>query len=357
MINPLLITRKENAGILRRICSELNAVPREMIGEDWSLAVFLKRDLKTYLYQSHFIFDLSAFKEQGDEFVNLCAGIYYQKSDANIVIYADNCYPGDEILDKLVHNGITNVVANYPDADEKTNISMMAQDLKECITEGLSQKKWRRFDKSFDAFAEAREAARIAEKEKEKPRYSQSNISIAVVGAQGRIGATTFAMRLAAYFKSRDGESLVVCANKRGFPQLEMMSEYYGGSEQNGIYTINGIDICTALTEPEKQYNVQIYDYGSLPTSELKLDSFDKVFIIGGTSWNELPMIYMAQQPLNSVNYTVAVNFSDKAAIEKNKEFLMLNLNEVMVLPFEPDPFAVERYEDMLDMEFSVIVP
>ena len=39
----------------------------------------------------------------------------------------------------------------------------------------------------------------IAEKEKEKPRYSQPNISIAVVGAHGRIGATTFAMRLAAY--------------------------------------------------------------------------------------------------------------------------------------------------------------
>lgn len=349
MINPLLITRKENAGILRRICSELNAVPREMIGEDWSLAVFLKRDLKTYLYQSHFIFDLSSFKEQGDEFVNLCAGIYYQKSDANIVIYADNCYPGDEILDKLVHNGITNIVANYPDVDEKTNISMMAQDLKECITEGLSQKKWRRFDKSFDAFAEAREAARIAEKEKEKPRYSQSNISIAVVG----IGATTFALRLAAYFKSRDGESLVVCANKRGFPQLEMMNEYYGSIEHNGIYTINGIDICTALTEPEKQYNVQIYDYGSLPTSELKLDSFDKVFLIGGTSWNELPMIYMAQQPLNSVNYTVAVNFSDKAAVENNKEFLMLNLNEVIVLPFEPDPFAVEKYEGIFDAVFS----
>ena len=178
-----------------------------------------------------------------------------------------------------MHNGITNIVANYSDVDEKTNISMMAQDLKECITEGLSQKKWRRFDKSFDAFAEAREAARIAEKEKEKPRYSQSNISMAVVGAQGRIGATTFAMRLAAYFKSRDGESLVVCANKRGFPQLEMISEYYGGTEQNGIYTINDIDICTALTEPEKQYNVQIYDYGSMPTSELKLDLFDKVFL------------------------------------------------------------------------------
>ena len=115
MLNPLLIARKENAGIFRRICSELGAVPQEIIGEDWSLSLFLKRDLKNYLYQSHYIFDISAFKEKNDDFVNLCAGIYYQKSDANIIIYADNCYPGDEILDKLVHNGITNIVANYLD--------------------------------------------------------------------------------------------------------------------------------------------------------------------------------------------------------------------------------------------------
>ena len=62
----------------------------------------------------------------------------------------------------------------------------------------------------------------------------------------------------------------------------------------------------------------------------------------------------MAQQPLNSVNYTVAVNFSDKATVEKNKEFLMLNLNEVMVLPFELDTFAVEKYEKLFDEEFRM---
>lgn len=37
MINPLLIARKENAGILRKICSELGAEAREMSGDDWSL--------------------------------------------------------------------------------------------------------------------------------------------------------------------------------------------------------------------------------------------------------------------------------------------------------------------------------
>ena len=353
MLNPLLISRKENAGILRRICSELGAVPREIIGEDWSLSLFLKRDLKNYLYQSHYIFDISAFKEKDDDFVNLCAGIYYQKSDANIIIYADNCYPGDEILDKLVHNGITNIVANYPDVDEKTNISMMSQDLKECITEGLSQQKWRRFDKSFDAFAEAREAARIAEKEKEKPRYSNTKLQIAVVGAQGRIGATTFALRLAAYFNSRGGESLVVCANKRNFAQLEMIEEHYGGSHRDGIYTVNGIDILDGrLEEPER--NIKIVDYGYVPTDALDLRGFDKVFLVGGTSWNELPMIYAAQQPLNGINYTVAVNFSDKESVERNREALMLNLNPVLLLPFEPDPFAVGKYEEILDTAFNI---
>ena len=252
-----------------------------------------------------------------------------------------------------MHNGITNIVANYPDVDEKTNISMMSQDLKECITEVLSQQKWRRFDKSFDAFAEAREAARIAEKEKEKPRYSNTKLQIAVVGAQGRIGATTFALRLAAYFNSRDGESLVICANKRNFAQLEMIEEHYGGSHHDGIYTVNGIDILDGrLEEPER--NIKIVDYGYVPTDALDLHGFDKVFLVGGTSWNELPMIYAAQQPLNGINYTVAVNFSDKESVERNREALMLNLNPVLLLPFEPNPFAAEKYEETFDAAFNI---
>lgn len=32
----------------------------------------------------------------------------------------------------------------------------------------------------------------------------------------------------------------------------------------------------------------------------------------------------------------------------------MLNLNPVLILPFEPDPFAVGKYEEMLDSEFRV---
>lgn len=136
------------------------------------------------MYQSHYVLDVSAFLEKGDDLVALCEGIALQKDPNSIIIYADHFFPGDDFLDKLVHKGIHNIVANYPDVDEKTNITKMMEDLKECLTTGLSRQKWRKYDKSFDAFAEAREAALIAEKESEKPRYSQASRHIAVVGAQ-----------------------------------------------------------------------------------------------------------------------------------------------------------------------------
>ena len=67
----------------------------------------------------------------------------------------------------------------------------------------------------------------------------------------------------------------------------------------------------------------------------------------------ELRMSVLRQDHYAFDDYTVAVNFSDKAAVEKNKEFLMLNLNEVMVLPFEPDPFVVDKYEEMFVLYFT----
>ena len=354
MTNPLLIARKENAGILRKICAEIGAAPREMTGDEWSLALFIKSDLKNYFYQSHYVLDVSAFTEKGDDFIAMCEGITYQKPDAKIIIYADRFYPNDKFVDDLVQRGFHNIVANYPDVDEKTNVAKMMEDLKECLTDGLPKKKWRRFDKSFDALAEACEAALLAEREKEKPRFSQATLHIAVVGAQNRIGATTFAVRLAAYFNDRNGSSVVVCANRRNATlQLDMMKEYFEISEQEGIFSVNGVDICTPNNDPTKKYNAEIYDFGSTPTSELDFSGFDKIYIVGGTSWSELPMIYDAQTSLNRVNYSVAVNFSDTAAIEKFREYLSVNLNDIILLPFEPDPFALSSYEEIFDKEFA----
>lgn len=354
MINPLIITRNENAGFFRKVCAEIDATPRELIGDDWSLALFLKRDMKNYAYQSHYILDVSAFKEKDDMFLSLVESLTYQNENANIIIFAGNLYDGDRLLDKLVHSGITNIVANYSNLSEKDNIEAIISDLKECLTNGLPKNKWRRFDSSFDAAALEREMAELAEKEKTKPHYSKAQIHIAVVGAQSRIGATTFALRLASYFNARDAQSVVVCAAKRGIPQLEMISEMYGGQLQDGIYTIEPeIDICDANAEPQKFYNAEIYDFGSTQTSAIDFNDFDKVYVIGGTSWNELPMIYEAQLPMNKVRYTVGVNLSNADVIDKFKDALSVNLNDIISLPFNPNPFSLNNYEQIFDDEFN----
>ena len=64
-------------------------------------------------------------------------------------------------------------------------------------------------------------------------------------------------------------------------------------------------------------------------------------------------MIYDIQNDLNMVNYTVAVNFSDETSVEKNRELLSVNLNDVICLPYAPDPFSLTaEYEEIFDKDF-----
>lgn len=354
MTHAIFVARRENAGILDKTAAELNIQLRKIIMEEFSLSTFLKSELKSYMFHNPFVFDISCCEEQGDDLISYMEGITYQKDDAKIVIYAGNFYAGDEFLDKLVHRGFTNIVANYNDVDDKTNIEMMAADLKECLQEGgLPKQKWRRYDRSFDAFAEAREMAAIAEKEKAKPVYSEAKISVAVVGAQSRIGTTSFAIHLADYFRDRSADPVVVSVQQKGQEQLEMLCDTFDGKSENNIYSINGIDFCVPSSETNKKYNAEIYDFGNTDTSEIDFSEFDKVYLIGGTSWNELPMVYTAQIPLNKVNYTVALSFADRGDIDKYGEILSPNLNEVICTPYEPDTFSSAAFEDIFDKAFE----
>lgn len=106
-----------------------------------------------------------------------------------------------------------------------------------------------------------------------------------------------------------------------------MISELYVGTMHNYIYTVNGIDICYPFADFKRNYKAEIYDFGSTPESEMDFNDFDIVFFIDGTTRNKITMIYTTQLPLNGVNYTVGINFSDKAAFDKNMNYLMLNLN------------------------------
>ena len=47
------------------------------------------------MYQPHYVLDVSAFLEKGDDLVALCAGHCAAKDPNSIIIYADHFFPGD----------------------------------------------------------------------------------------------------------------------------------------------------------------------------------------------------------------------------------------------------------------------
>lgn len=356
MIHPVYICRKENAGLIDKICAELNInSARKLVMEHFELARFVKSELKSYRFQNPFIIDLSCCEEKGDDLISYLQAITYQIDNVKIIIYASGYYAGDDLLDKLVKIGITDIVANYDDVDEKKNLDMMLTDLKECISEdGLSAKKWRRYDRSYDARAEARAAAMLQERESAKPRYTQAKLRIAVVGAQPRIGATSYAIRLAAYFRSRGAEAAVICTDPRRDMQLDMLCDVCdGAANSNGSYTIRDIDFYTSTTADIGDCAVAIYDCGDIAGALHSFGDFDKLYLVGGTSWSELPMIYQAQTELNAANYTAVINFSTPEQIKRCHDILSLNLNEVICAPFEPNAFAFAAYEDIFDKMFD----
>ena len=110
---------------------------------------------------------------------------------------------------------------------------------------GLSRQKWRKYDKSFRThLLKHGKLFCIAEKESEKPRYSQASLHIAVVGApeQNRhdIICTAHGRSISA---AATVKAWSYCASRRGAEQLEMMETCYEEAKvQDGLYTINGID-------------------------------------------------------------------------------------------------------------------
>lgn len=109
-----------------------------------------------------------------------------------------------------------------------------------------------------------------------------------------------------------------------------------------------------------------MYDLGVLDENNAeKLSAFDRIYLVGGISWNEFPLTYQSQTLIGQYNYTILVNFCDNERLNapiqidggSNSSYGRLlnevNMQNVLCLPFAPDTFGVEVFESLFDKEFS----
>lgn len=354
ILSPFIIASKQNVGILKKAAEEVvGGDVRSITAKTLSLSAFVKTQLKNYTYNSHIVLDLDVFSENDGNLIDLIDGMMYQVPNVRLIFYTGKRYEDNELLNTLVQHGHHNIVALYTGMSDKKCIEQMYEDLIGCFTEdGLPTKVWRRFDKSYDAAAEMRREAQRAERELNRKCFANTELKVAVVGTQARIGSTSFAVHLAHYFAKHGGKPIVIGMQTEKAFQLDMLKDFYDGSCKNGIYSVGAVNFCTIGTNM-RDYPIKIFDYGNIPSEQMQLYGFEKVYLVGGLSWNELAPFYQRQADMNDTNYTVVVNFSDDEHIERFRDMLSVNESEIICAPLESDTFSSDSYEHIFAKAFA----
>lgn len=366
---PTLYAIKKNGGILDK-WSRANGVSvlSFIYSEQVNLRDIISTEFKTVKFRDCYVFDVQACKGNDEEFLTCMQSVQFQ-TDARIVVYAGEHYAGDELLDRLIKCGITNIVAKYDDKDAAENMSLMLADLAECMSDdGLSRKKWRRYEKGYDPTAEARYEEELLKKERAKPSYANAKLKIAVVGAQARIGTTSTAIHIADYFAHHRAAAAVISADGSEYSgeQLAMICDAYDGEDKGDHYTVNGIDFYPNGSQPVLDYNATVFDFGVLNEDNAELLSgYDKIYLVGGISWNEFPLTYQCQTLIGQYNYTILVNFCDNERLNApvqidggssssyGRLLSEVNMQRVCCLPFIADTFETELCDKLFDTEFD----
>lgn len=159
-----------------------------------------------------------------------------------------------------------------------------------------------------------------------------------------------------------------------------MINDAYDGEDNGGYYTVGGIELYPNGCQPVLDYNVEVYDLGVLNENNAeKLSAFDRIYLVGGISWNEFPLTYQSQTLIGQYNYTILINFCDNERLNapiqidggsmdaamstpkggkdaaqpsvdgSNSSYGRLlnevNMQNVLSLPFAPDAFGAEVFE------------
>ncbi|MBP3923200.1 MAG: hypothetical protein J6D27_09545 [Ruminiclostridium sp.] len=368
---PIVIAQKKNQGILDHLRRELEMNVK--FTSITNLDYFIKNELKYYEYITHIIVDMGCTDEQGEAFLTEIEALRLS-TDVPIIIYAEDKFPGDEVLSTIARKGLANIIGETPKKLKRDSKRRMKDDIREALVKsnpehpiGLREERQKRFDTTYSP-------AKVDKREQTAPSYKNINlqVSIGVIGSQHRVGTTTFAMQLADYFTVRGAKVAFMSRNEYTDSDLLMLKETYSKDikEQGRYFTYRDIDFYAFGREPEDAgvYNVIILEFG-MNHKQLD-DEFFKCgyrYVVSG--FNECDLINTinllssqdttGRQRFVGRDYRIMCNFSDASMCGEQYRYL---INEVapnvrtsfnLHIPYKfalPDAMIKRFDEEFLDI-------
>jgi len=180
--------------------------------------------------------------------------------------------------------------------------------------------------------------------------FPKKAITIAVAGAQSRIGVTHFAFRLCCYYRSINYRCLYIEKNASGCIRA-IKNRYYGRMADNGIYMLNGIAMQAFSSQKSipADYQAVVMDYGILAEDNIAefLAADIRLLLLGAKDW-ELDYSERVLKLTGQRDIIYLFSFMN------GKQFYsaIKNMNNTVCyrIPYEPDPFAAVNHKNGLEL-------
>lgn len=333
----ILAITNENEKLITEVCKECGEEQIQIFTGIKNLNRFAVQELRNLNNFKYAIIDITTTKENEEDIVKTIVTI---KSMYNIriIILALGYKQGNTLLAKLFNEGIYNFVIGKDYGTQK-------DELKDSLTgDGKQYKDAIRFRNQVLDTDKKNKV--IIKKEYKKIKQF---VNIAVIGTENKIGTTTQALLICAFFNSLKMNACYISNNEKDETSIIQRLINEKDKQNNNMLNYEGIDMykkSSNMKAIDFGYDFYIYDYGVLTDDKINdfITKDIKIVVTGSKLW-EFEGLFNAINKLEELsNKYFLVNFT---AEDKQKEIIKYRfprddkyLKSIFFTEYTPNPFV-----------------
>lgn len=333
----ILAITNENEKLITEVCKECGEEQVQIFTGIKNLNRFVVQELRNLNNFKYAIIDITTTKESEEDIVKTIVTI---KSMYNIriIILALGYKQGNTLLSKLFNEGIYNFVIGKDYGTQK-------DELKDSLTgDGKQYKDAIRFRN--EVLDTDKKSKVIIKKEYKKIKQI---VNIAVIGTESRIGTTTQALLICAFFNSLNMNACYISNNEKDETSIIQKLVNDKDKQNDNMLNYEGIDMykkSSNMKAIDFGYDFYIYDYGVLTDDKINdfITKDTKIIVTGSKLW-EFEGLFNAINKLEDLSDKYfLVNFT---AEDKQKETIKYRfpkddkyLKAIFFTEYTPNPFV-----------------
>ncbi len=240
----LYLSSNDHINLLDFLNDEHGIIIKKLSGT-FSLRQFILSDLRSLDHFQYMVIDLNAIKDSNSDIME-AVNAYRKMFTSRLIFYIENIETHQELILKLIKNGIFNIVT-------ATDVEAISTEFLKSVSDlGISKReimlKLTPYEFAFNTSVESY-------------AFSKKEIKMAVTGVQNRVGTTTMAINLANYLANIGAKVCYVEANEND--HLSKLPAFYQGmTMKEDVILYNGVKYLSLHSECHDEFDFIIYDLG-----------------------------------------------------------------------------------------------